>query len=82
MIKDYCAIGYTLFQSNNHLTCLDYAVSQKILPMIDGFGNEYKHFLEELRENELSGMKKSQKIINTILCKGDKNMKHYQFFGI
>lgn len=81
MIKNYCAIGQDLFENENDLIALDYAVSQKLLPLISGYGESYRTFLCQFKENQLSGMKKSQKIIDRIIKKGDHNMKHYEFFS-
>lgn len=81
MIKNYCAIGDNIFEKETVFTTLDYAVSQKILPLINGYGNSYKKFLENLLEYQLKGMNRCQKIIISILDRGDKNMGHYSFFS-
>ena len=81
MIKNYCAIGDGLFQTDNDLLALDFAVAQKILPVIDGYGNDFRNFLIDFKDNQLGGMKKCQIIIENIVNMGDKNMKHYHFFA-
>ncbi|MDY2630103.1 MAG: hypothetical protein SOV85_01930 [Clostridium sp.] len=85
MINRYISVGYDLFE-NTELTAkefvaLDYSVAQKLLPKIDGYGEDYKRFLNKL-ENifDKNNMMKSKKIIKRILDKGDKNMEYYQFF--
>lgn len=80
MIKNYCAVADNILDKENALTTLDYAVSQKILPLIDGYGMRYKEFLEELMA-QLKGMNKCQRIIMSILDREDKNMGHYSFFS-
>ena len=81
MIKNYCIKGNELFEKRkNDLISLDYAVSQKLLPLLEGYGEDYREFLKKFCENQLSGMEKCQKIIEEMISKGDKNMKHYYFF--
>lgn len=81
MIKNYCIKGNELFEKGkNDLISLDYAVSQKLLPLLEGYGDEYREFLKIFCEVQLSGMDKCQKIVENIILKGDKNMKHYYFF--
>lgn len=81
MIKNYCIKGNELFEKRkNDLISLDYAVSQKLLPLLEGYGDEYREFLKKFYEVQLSGMEKCQKIIEDMISKGDKNMKHYYFF--
>lgn len=59
---------------------LDYAVAQKILPLIDGNGKEYGVFLQELllicKNNQLE---KSAKIIQNIVTKSEHDF--YNFFS-
>lgn len=81
MIRNYCIKGNELFEKRkNDLISLDYAISQKLLPLLEGYGDDYKNFLQVFYENQLSGMEKCQKIVKEIILKGDKNMKHYNFF--
>ena len=88
MIKNYCIKGEFLFNNlltkeerKNDLIALDFAVAQKLLPMLEGYGDNYEKFLKEFSENELSGMERCQKIIFNMIDKGNKNMKYYHFFG-
>lgn len=85
MINKYISVGYDLFE-NTEITAkefiaLDYSIAQKLLPKIDGYGEDFKRFLNKL-ENifDKNNMMKSKKIIKRILDKGDKNMEYYQFF--
>lgn len=82
MIKRYCIVGKELLdESENVYVSLDYAVAQKILPLINGYG-KYKEFLEELQGIcTKSVMPKCNDIIKDIISNGDnKNMQYYQFF--
>ncbi len=82
MIKKYCLAGKMVmnFEDNGYVA-LDYAVAQKILPMINGYG-EYHTFLQELlKECDQNTMPRCYKIIEKIIKKGDANMQYYQFFA-
>ena len=82
MIKRYCVVGENLFdKSDNIYVSLDYAIAQKILPLINGYGDKYKDFLIQLQEKcDKSSMPKCNEIIKNIIKKGDTNMQYYQFF--
>jgi hypothetical protein len=58
---------------------LDYAVAQKILPTINGYGELYKKLVEELI-NECAGMPLCLKYLNNIKRQAADNMGYYQFF--
>ncbi|MDR3304054.1 MAG: AAA family ATPase [Treponema sp.] len=82
MVHDYCTTAYKYMnkRAEAHLTPLDYAVAQKILPLINGRGEQYKKLLLSL-----------QKICDTLpLCHehiermiglAKENMEYYQFFA-
>lgn len=83
MIRNYCIAGENLFdKSENRYVALDYAIAQKVLPMINGFGDTYKDFLESLQLLcDKADMPLCNKIIQEIIVKGDNNMQYYQFFA-
>ena len=82
MIKKYCLASKMIMDfSGNAYVALDYAVAQKILPMINGYGEQYQEFLKKLLlECDPNTMPKCNEIIQTILKKGNVNMQYYQFF--
>lgn len=85
-IKKYLQVGCKIFEKTDstaqEFVALDYAVAQKLLPKIGGFGEKYKSFLEQLEENfDRKNMMKCRNIINHIIRKGDNNMQYYQFFS-
>ena len=87
MIKRYC-IASTLVMNqdkdeyNNSYAALDYAVAQKVLPMINGYGENYYGFIEALIEEcDDTTMPKCNAILKSILRNGQENMQNYQFFG-
>lgn len=83
MIKRYCLSSKTLMDSSeNGYVALDYAVSQKILPIITGYGETYQKFLETLlKECDQNSMPKCNELISEIYRKGTANMQYYQFFA-
>lgn len=83
MIKRYCLASKDLMDiSENSYVSLDYAVAQKILPMIDGYGDKYKEFLEKLMKECDSGtMPICSNLLQSIKEKGSFNMQYYQFFA-
>lgn len=83
MIRRYCLASKDLIDtSKNTLAALDYAVAQKILPMIDGYGERYREFVEKLMTLcDSNSMPICFNILSDILKKGEKNMNYYQFFA-
>ena len=77
MIKNYCLASKMIMDfSNNAYVALDYSIAQKILPMINGYGEEYQDFLQKLLlECDQNTMPKCYEIIQTIKRKGDTNMQ-------
>ena len=86
-IMKYCASGIALFEMdtmgrNPETIALDYAISQKLLPKISGFGDDYLEWLNSLLEicvEESFGQ--SEKIVKDIIIRGNAEMKSYQFFN-
>lgn len=59
---------------------LDYAVAQKILPLINGSGENYKRLLNTLLE-KCGNLPLCQMHLKRIINFADKNMGYYQFFA-
>ena len=66
------------------LAPIDYAIAQKILPTINGYGESYKNLIEELRKqvaiNEIS-MPLTYNHLERMKKAADENMDFYQFFA-
>lgn len=78
-ILKYCQIATGLFDDNNKYTALDYAISQHILPLINGRGVSFLELLEDLKKDfNDKGMTKSEKLLNTIIKRG-KDIKHFRY---
>ncbi|WP_102401367.1 hypothetical protein [Haloimpatiens massiliensis] len=85
MIKKYLKVGCTLFEDTNstshEFVALDYVIAQKMLPKINGYGDNYKVFLQNLeKEFNEKNMMKCKNIVESIIEKGNNNMQYYQFF--
>ena len=86
MIQKYMIVGQDLFESDNgtngNTIALDYVISQKLLPKIDGYGESYEMFLSNLKDYcAKNNMKKCKNTLEKILDKGKRNMDYYQFFS-
>lgn len=87
MIKKYLKVGCKIFEKTestwlSEFVALDYAVAQKLLPKINGYGDEYRKFLKTLEDKfDKNNMMKCKNIIGNIIKKGDTNMQYYQFFS-
>ena len=58
---------------------MDYAVAQKILPMVKGSGPQFRERLEELLVLA-ANYPVTEGIVREILVRGDRNLNFYQFF--
>ena len=78
-IYKYCQIATGLFDDNNKYTALDYAISQHILPLINGRGESFQKLLESLKSDlNDKGMNKSEKLLTKIIERG-KELKHFRY---
>lgn len=87
MIQRYLITGVKLFEDTEttakEFVALDYVISQKLLPKINGYGQEYKeNFLDLINEKfDKNNMMKCKSIVDRIIKKGQNNMNYYQFFS-
>lgn len=83
MIKKYCLASKSIMDSQENVyVALDYAVAQKILPLINGYGETYAEFLHKLLlECDQNTMPRCYELLQVILKKGNLNMQYYQFFA-
>lgn len=86
MIKRYLKVACKLFDKTEstarEFVALDYAVAQKLLPKVNGYGEEYRKFLKDTEEKfDKNNMMRCKNIIDKIIKKGDANMQYYQFFA-
>lgn len=85
MVKNYCAVGCRCMERDTpatKLAPLDYAFSQKILPTINGTGENYRMLVEELmKECTVQNMPISSKHLERMKRVAENNMGFYQFFS-
>ncbi len=83
-VEAYCLVAqrYIGYYKNCELKPLDYALAQKVLPLINGYGEGYKMMLEALnRKFDTYNMDICKKIVSDILLSGEAQHGYYQFFG-
>lgn len=85
MVKNYCAVGCRCMERDTTATKfapLDYALSQKILPTINGNGENYRMLIEDLlKECTAQNMPISAKHLERMKRIAENNMGFYQFFS-
>ena len=84
MIRRYLlgAKGF-IDNSENYFEPLDYAVAQKILPLLDGAGEKWKRFLTELHNMCATddALPRCRKMLSTMLEQGNASMLYYRFLN-
>ena len=82
MVKNYCAVGCRCMERDTPATKfapLDYALSQKILPTINGNGENYRMLIEDLlKECTAQNMPISAKHLERMKRIAENNMGFYQ----
>lgn len=85
MVRNYCAVGCRCMERDTPATKfapLDYALSQKILPTINGNGDNYRVLIEKLQEEcTAQNMPISAKHLERMKRIAGNNMGFYQFFS-
>lgn len=85
MVRNYCAVGCRCMERDTPATKfapLDYALSQKILPTINGNGDNYRRLIEDLaKECTAQTMPISAKHLERMKRIAENNMGFYQFFS-
>lgn len=77
-IIKYCKVATGLLEGNSY-TALDYAISQHVLPLINGRGENFESMLKVLKDALIDKeMTKSEKILNKIIERG-KELKHFRY---
>jgi MoxR-like ATPase len=77
-IIKYCKVATGLLEGNSY-KALDYAISQNVLPLLNGRGENFEIMLRALKDI-LSDkeMAKSEKVLNKIIERG-KELKHFRY---
>ena len=77
MIRNYCIAASKYM---NPLTALDYAVSQKLLPIINGSGKQYDELITSLEREFEDSMPRCYEMIKKIKVNAEENFGSYQLF--
>ena len=81
MIRNYTITANKYMEKSSTYTTLDYAVVQKLLPIINGNGDRYEQLIEELLR-VTQGMDQCQRELTRVLETGQEDMsKYYSFFN-
>ena len=85
MVKNYCAVGCRCMEHDTpttKLAPLDYAFSQKVLPTINGTGENYQLLIDDLlKECTAQNMPISAKHLERMKRVAENNMGFFQFFS-
>lgn len=85
MVRNYCSVGCRCMEQDTptiRLAPLDYAFSQKILPTINGTGENYRLLIEDLmKECTPQNMPISARHLERMKRIAENNMGFYQFFS-
>jgi MoxR-like ATPase len=77
-IEKYCKVATGLLEGSSY-TALDYSVSQHILPLINGRGEDFEILMRSLKKDfNDKGMTKSEKLLNKIIERG-KGLRHFRY---
>ncbi|WP_196803876.1 AAA family ATPase [Butyrivibrio sp. XBB1001] len=85
-IGNYWEIASELMEADEYgnqpdTIALDYAVAQKILPQLTGNGEEFRDWLDELKDFcSTNNLDISANLIDEMLKRGNRKMKYYGFF--
>lgn len=77
MVRDYCLVAHKYMKD---LTPLDYAVAQKILPVINGCGKQYDDLMSALEREFEGSMPLSYDLVKKMRATASNNFGNYQFF--
>ena len=78
MVKNYCLVAQKYMR--NVLAPLDFAVAQKILPLINGSGSEYDSLISSLEKEFEGSMPLSFDVIQKLKRNAENNFGDYQLF--
>ena len=78
-ISTYCNVASPLMISHK-LAALDYAVCQHIIPLLNGYGEQFGDRLRKLSSTLPVELTKSSKRVNHIIARGELNMQAYGAF--
>lgn len=79
-IKNYCIVAQRYMEGS--FEPLDYSISQKILPLLNGYGDKYEQMIKSLIDiSDKYELKRCTNILKRILENGKADHQYYQFFS-
>ncbi len=78
MVKNYCLVAQKYMR--NAMAPLDFAVAQKILPLINGSGKDYDNLISSLEKEFEGSMPLSYDVIQRLKKNAENNFGDYQLF--
>ena len=78
MVKNYCLVAQKYMR--NTMAPLDFAMAQKILPLINGSGKDYDNLISALEKEFEGSMPLSYDVIQRLKKNADNNFGDYQLF--
>ena len=87
-IRKYWSVAQSLFEddadyeNDSSIVALDYAISQRILPHVNGSGEQYGNNLRTLANLcSDTNLRLSAEILTEIIQRGEDTMQYYQYFA-
>ncbi len=84
-VGDYVSAASVVFEDSAeqpaYAAAVDFAVAQRLMPRIDGNGEQYRGLLEDLQSIfEGNGLTRSSKLLRSLIDRGESSMGWYRFF--
>jgi len=76
-IRSYHNVVGPMMSTQSRYTAFDYAVSQHLIPLLNGYGSQFGKRLENLEKELPDDMEKSRKYLNKLINYGNQNMFNY-----
>lgn len=84
-VGDYVSAASVVFEDSPdqpaYAAAVDFAVAQRLMPRIDGNGDQYRDLLDDLQSIfEGNGLTRSSKLLRSLINRGESSMGWYRFF--
>ncbi len=80
-VQAYCGRGRTILEGESAFTALDFAVSQHVLPLVNGRGEAFGRRLRKLVELIDRPLPRSARLLTRLLTVGADSYQVYRFFS-
>ena len=84
-VGEYVSAASVVFENKTeqpaYAAAVDFAVAQRLMPRIDGNGDQYRSLLDDLQSIfEGNGLVHSSKLLRSLINRGESSMGWYRFF--